>query len=111
MLVLTRKTSERVLIGDDIEITVVSVRGEQVRLGITAPRHITICRRELLDRVRNENLAAARAAALARPGAAAKMPLAPRQSLKCGRPAADTKNSGAVTRQTYPDRERRHAQQ
>lgn len=62
MLVLTRRDGERVRIGQDIELTVVSVRGGQVRLGISAPRHIAVCRAELLEQVRDENRAAARAA-------------------------------------------------
>ncbi len=85
MLVLTRKPGERLFIGDDIEITVVSVRGDQVRLGVTAPRSVAICRSELLEQVRQENLAAgrfaaarqatfARAASLSPPPAAQKTP-------------------------------------
>lgn len=75
MLVLTRKPGERILIGDDIEVTVVSVRTDragnlcQVRLGVTAPRNVNVCRREVLERVRQENLAAARAASLPAGGA------------------------------------------
>ena len=49
MLVLSRKTNERILIGDSIRIHVVSVRGNVVRLGIEAPRDVTILREELLD--------------------------------------------------------------
>jgi carbon storage regulator len=45
MLVLTRKAGESIAIGDDIEITVVEVRGEQVRLGVTAPEGVPIVRR------------------------------------------------------------------
>lgn len=44
MLVLTRKTGESIAIGDDIRITVVEVRGEQVRLGVTAPESMRIVR-------------------------------------------------------------------
>jgi len=67
MLVLARRIGERVQIGEDIELMVVSVRGDQVRLGFSAPRDIAICRSELLDQVRNENVAAARGAALMAP--------------------------------------------
>jgi carbon storage regulator len=49
MLVLTRKANQSIIIGDDIEVTVVEVRGEQVRLGITAPREIPIYRREIYE--------------------------------------------------------------
>ncbi|HOF89149.1 MAG TPA: carbon storage regulator CsrA [Armatimonadota bacterium] len=60
MLVLTRKTGQSIVIDGGIEITVLEVRGEQVRLGITAPREIRVNRKELLLRE-----AAAQAAAAA----------------------------------------------
>ena len=50
MLVLSRKRDERILIGDDIEIVVVDVRGEKVRLGIKAPTEISVHRAELRER-------------------------------------------------------------
>jgi len=59
MLVLTRKENEKILIGDDIEITVVGVDNGSVQLGITAPREIEILRKELLEDVKKENRAAA----------------------------------------------------
>ncbi|MFN8113138.1 MAG: carbon storage regulator CsrA [Solirubrobacterales bacterium] len=49
MLVLTRKTNQSIMIGDDIEITVLSVSGDKVRIGIEAPRDISVFRREVLD--------------------------------------------------------------
>jgi carbon storage regulator len=56
MLVLTRRVNETIMIGDDIAITVVSVQGHgahaQVRLGITAPREMTVLRREVYEAVR-----------------------------------------------------------
>lgn len=48
MLVLSRKKSEQIVIGDDITVTVVEVRGDKVRLGIDAPRNVAIHRKELL---------------------------------------------------------------
>lgn len=60
MLVLTRRIGERVLIGDDIEITVLDVKGDQVRLGIQAPRQTRIQRAEIVAAVESENVAAAR---------------------------------------------------
>jgi carbon storage regulator len=51
MLVLTRKVGERIVIGENIEITVVQVRGGKVRLGITAPREIPIHRKEVHQRL------------------------------------------------------------
>ena len=50
MLVLTRRVGERILLGEEIQVTVVSVRGEQVRLGIEAPAEVSICRSELVER-------------------------------------------------------------
>ena len=49
MLVLSRRTQEKVVVGDDIEITVVQVRGKVVRLGVSAPDEVTVLRSELLD--------------------------------------------------------------
>lgn len=51
MLILTRKTDESLLIGDDVEITVLSVRGGQVKLGVKAPKEITVHRREIYQRI------------------------------------------------------------
>ena len=48
MLVLTRREDESIMIGDDVEITIVDVRGDKVRLGIEAPRDVPIYRQELL---------------------------------------------------------------
>ncbi|MEM7672613.1 MAG: carbon storage regulator CsrA [Verrucomicrobiota bacterium] len=59
MLVLTRKTDEAIVIGSDIEIIVTRVDGENVKLGIKAPREITIYRKEVLDQIRESNLEAA----------------------------------------------------
>lgn len=51
MLVLTRKSNQSIIIGNDIEVTIVEVRGEQVRLGITAPKEIPIYRREIYEAI------------------------------------------------------------
>jgi carbon storage regulator len=59
MLILARKVGQRIIIGGDIEITVVEVRGDHVRLGITAPRSIAVHRQELLDQIMAENVQAA----------------------------------------------------
>ncbi|GLY09232.1 carbon storage regulator CsrA [Pseudobacillus badius] len=55
MLVLTRKTGEAIQIGDDIEITVISIKGDQVKLGINAPKHIDVHRKEVYLTIREEN--------------------------------------------------------
>lgn len=60
MLVLTRKVDEKILIGDDIVITVLESRGDVVRIGIEAPRGITIQREEVVRAISEANLAAAR---------------------------------------------------
>ena len=58
MLVITRRKDESLLIGDDIEIKIVKVEDGSVRLAISAPRDITILRKEVFDRVKEENKAA-----------------------------------------------------
>jgi carbon storage regulator len=55
MLILTRKLGESVTIGDDIKITILGVRGRQVRLGIIAPQRITIHREEIYFKIQEEN--------------------------------------------------------
>jgi carbon storage regulator len=60
MLVLSRKTGQSILVGDGIEITVVRVEGDQVRLGIAAPKEVPILRKELLEEIRSETAAAKR---------------------------------------------------
>ena len=59
MLVLARQRNETIKIGDDIEVTVVDIRGDKVRLGINAPREISVHRKEVYDAIRRENRAAA----------------------------------------------------
>lgn len=63
MLVLTRKKGQSIMVGDDIEISVVDVGGDAVRIGIRAPREVSIHRREVYEAIREENIRAARAAA------------------------------------------------
>lgn len=52
MLILTRKIGESLLIGDDVEITVLSVRGSQVKLGVKAPKEIAVHREEIYQRIK-----------------------------------------------------------
>ena len=59
MLVLSRQRDETIMIGDDIEVTVVDIRGDKVRLGINAPKAISVHRKEVYDAIRRENKAAA----------------------------------------------------
>jgi len=52
MLVLSRQRDESIMVGDDVEIIIVDVRGDKVRLGITAPRSIPVHRREIYDLIK-----------------------------------------------------------
>ena len=63
MLVLTRKKGERVMIGDDIVITVIDIRGDGIRIGFDAPRGVPIQRAEVVSAVSAANAEAARAGA------------------------------------------------
>jgi len=54
MLVLGRKKDERIVIGDDITITVVDIRGDKVRLGVEAPKEVSVHRREIYDAIHEE---------------------------------------------------------
>ena len=59
MLVLTRKLQESIKIGQDIEITILGIEGDQVKLGIAAPKHIEIHRKEIFLSIQEENNKAA----------------------------------------------------
>jgi carbon storage regulator (csrA) len=59
MLVLSRKPNESIIISDNIEIKIVEVRGEQVKLGITAPRDISVHRKEIYESIHEQNKNAA----------------------------------------------------
>ena len=61
MLVITRKSGERICLGDDITITVMEISGSTVRLGIEAPRSLPVYRAEIYAAVKEENRAAAQA--------------------------------------------------
>ncbi len=60
MLVLSRNRDETIVINDDIEITIVDVRGDRVRLGIAAPRDVQVHRKEVYDAIKCENTDASR---------------------------------------------------
>lgn len=55
MLILTRKAGETIRIGDDISVSVIEIRGSQVRLGIAAPRNVTVHRQEVYDQIQEQN--------------------------------------------------------
>ncbi len=60
MLVLSRHRDESIMIGDDVVITVVDIRGDKVRLGIDAPQHIPVHRQEVYEAIKRENQKATR---------------------------------------------------
>ena len=61
MLILTRKVGEAIRIGDSIAISVVEIRGNQVRLGINAPRNVSVHRQEVYEQIQEQNLQATQA--------------------------------------------------
>lgn len=94
MLVLSRQRDETIMIGDEIEISVVDIRGDKVRLGITAPTRIAVHRKEVYEAIRRENAQAARLGAqdlgslaqTVRPGPARREPAANGEPKKGQRP-------------------------
>jgi carbon storage regulator len=60
MLVFTRKKGESLVIGNEIEVTILSVGSGNVKVGITAPRHISVHRQEVFEAIKRENMAAAK---------------------------------------------------
>ncbi len=60
MLVLTRKPKESIMIGDDVEVSIVEVKGDQVKLGISAPKNIKVHRKEIFLAIQSENIDASK---------------------------------------------------
>ena len=60
MLVLARKVNENIIIGDNTEIMIVEIKGDQVKIGINAPKEISVYRGEIYQEIQNENIAAAK---------------------------------------------------
>lgn len=59
MLILARKVNERIVIGDNIEVSIIEIKGDQVKLGVNAPRHISVYRHEVYEAIQEENRKAA----------------------------------------------------
>ncbi|MGI9326962.1 MAG: carbon storage regulator CsrA [Pseudomonadales bacterium] len=57
MLILTRKVGETLMIGDSVTVTVIAVKGNQVRIGVSAPRDVGVHREEIYERIQKENTA------------------------------------------------------
>ena len=55
MLILTRRVGETLMVGDDVTVTVLGVKGNQVRIGVNAPKDVAVHREEIYDRTRKEN--------------------------------------------------------
>ncbi len=60
MLILSRKPNESLMIGDNIEVVVLEVKGDQVKLGIKAPKRISVYRKEIYENIQRENLEASK---------------------------------------------------
>jgi len=82
MLVLTRRQGQAIVIGDNVVVRVVELKGDQVRLGIDAPRSVIVHREEIAEEIRAENLAARQAEAVN----LADLPLPPPPAVKAGPP-------------------------
>lgn len=54
MLILTRRIGETLMVGDEVTVTVLGVKGNQVRLGVNAPKHVAVHREEIYDRIQHE---------------------------------------------------------
>ena len=64
MLILSRKINEKIMIGDDISISIIEIRGDQVRIGVDAPKSVKVFRQEVFDAIRAENKAAVESVAV-----------------------------------------------
>ena len=63
MLILSRKTDQQIKIGDDITLTIIEIRGDQVKIGVEAPKNVKVFRQEVFDAIQTENREAAASSA------------------------------------------------
>lgn len=112
MLVLSRQRDETIMIGDEIEITVVDIRGDKVRLGINAPARVAVHRKEVYEAIRKENEQAARSAGpelpQLRPAVMPGGKLAP-DRIHAVRPAVAAPDGAAVPHPLAVPARRKHA--
>jgi carbon storage regulator len=59
MLILSRKVNEKIMIGDEVSVSIIEIRGDQVRIGVDAPKKVKVFRQEVFDAIKAENKAAA----------------------------------------------------
>lgn len=59
MLILSRKINEKIMIGEDITLAIIEIRGDQVKIGVDAPKSVKVFRQEVYEAIKNENRAAA----------------------------------------------------
>ncbi|MDR3303241.1 MAG: carbon storage regulator CsrA [Treponema sp.] len=64
MLILSRKVNEKIMIGDDISVSIIEIQGDHIRIGVDAPKSVKIYRQEVFDAIKAENTAAAKSPAL-----------------------------------------------
>jgi carbon storage regulator len=62
MLILSRKLNEKIMIGEDVSVSIIEIRGDQVRLGVEAPKTVKVFRQEVFDAIKAENRAAVESA-------------------------------------------------
>ena len=94
MLILSRKIDQGIRIGDEIEISVTKIEGDSVKIGISAPRSISILRREILEEMQSSNQAAAVAVTSSAPAGVLKSTLAAGSALKLIQQMRAKKESG-----------------
>lgn len=95
MLVLSRQRDEAIMIGDEVEITIVDIRGDKVRLGITAPTRITVHRKEVYTAITQENEKASRIDGTGLSGLV--------RAIEPNGPRKDIRSVGIVSRPTKKD--------